>query len=85
MGQYKKALVMLEEWKKIVEELGDREGLKIAYGNLGDYMEQHTKAIELYAKWKKMAEETWDQKAVGRACGNIAPKPDCALRVSVSR
>jgi tetratricopeptide (TPR) repeat protein len=60
MGQYRKAIELHQEDKKIAEEVGDRAGVGRACGNLGncyDRMAQYRKAIELNQEGKKIAEE----------------------------
>ena len=77
VGQYARAVELHAEHKAISAELGDREGLAKACGNLGNCyynMDQYARAVELYAEAKAIFEELGDRARVAAACGNLG---DC--------
>jgi tetratricopeptide (TPR) repeat protein len=77
MGQNAKAITLHEKEKKIAEDFGDRKGVGLACGNLGNCyssMGQYGKAIALYEEEKQIAEEVGDREWVGAACDNLG---DC--------
>jgi hypothetical protein len=75
MRQYRKAIALHEEHKKIAEEEEVRAGVGRAYGDLGNCYEgmgQYRKTIALlHQERKKIAEEVVDRGGVLGACGDL--------------
>ncbi len=73
-GQFKAALLSLEQALQIYQQIGDRAGvgralgnLGVAYRSLGDYQ----KAIDFYQQSLAIAQQIGDRAGVGRALGNL--------------
>ncbi|XP_015779223.1 PREDICTED: tetratricopeptide repeat protein 28-like [Acropora digitifera] len=81
MGEYQKAIEYCEKLLKIAIEIGDRNGERTAYGNLGTAygnlgvvylsLADYQKAIDYLEKHFKIAIETGDRGGEGTAYGNL--------------
>jgi len=74
LGEYDRAIKVLEESMAIADKLGDKLGVGIAMGNLGGiYYEkgEDRKAIEHYRHYLKTAQEIGDKRGVALVTGNM--------------
>ena len=70
VGNYEQALEYHEKNLKIVEELEDRKGVEVAYGNLGicyHSLGNYQKAIDDYNRSLSIAIEVKDKKSEGKS------------------
>lgn len=73
-GNYKKVIELYQKSAKILEELGDKQGVGTVNGNLGlIYLDkgEYAKAIALFQKHLKISEEIGDKRGMGIASSNL--------------
>ena len=74
LGNYQEALANHQQHLQIAEELGNRDGVGIAYGNIGNAhlsLGNYQEALEKFQKALAIAEELGNRDGVAAAYGNI--------------
>ncbi len=74
LGQYKEAIALYEQQLEIFQEIGDRQGEGVTFGNLGiaySNLGQYQQAIALLEQRLEIAREIGDRQGEGNAIGSL--------------